>query len=69
MAWLWTDELAHLLIESDGVSADELIGWIERPIGIRIDDADDPVAVARRERGSEPSGPAGPDVDRGVDAA
>ena len=47
MAWLWTDELAHLLIEQDGADPELLIGWTERPIGIRVDDSDATIETAR----------------------
>jgi hypothetical protein len=46
MAWLWTDELARLLIEEDGVDADLLIGWTDRPVAVRSDESDE-LAAAR----------------------
>lgn len=48
MAWLWTDELARLLIEQDGADPALLIGWTERPVGVRVDDPDSTLETARR---------------------
>ena len=48
MTWLWTDTLAALLVEHDGVSPERLAAWAERPIGYRIDEGVDPLALARR---------------------
>lgn len=47
MAWLWTDELAHLLIEQDGTDPNLLTGWTERPVAIRVEDADPAIETAR----------------------
>jgi len=47
MAWLWTDELAHLLIEQDGADPNLLVGWTERPVAIRVDDTDPAIETAR----------------------
>ncbi len=59
MAWLWTDTLAALLVEHDQVPAEQLAAWVERPIGYRLDEGQDPLGLARRilmERGDDAGG-------------
>jgi hypothetical protein len=58
MNWLWTDGLAALLIEHDGVAAGELLGWLNRPTAHRLLEGQDPLAAARLLRAEE-SGLAG----------
>jgi hypothetical protein len=59
MAWLWTDTLAALLVEADGVAPETVAAWVERPVGYRIDDGGDPLVFARRVLlGLEEPGPA-----------
>lgn len=48
MAWLWTDDLAHLLIEQDGADPELFVGWTERPVGIRVDEPAASIETARR---------------------
>ncbi len=48
MAWLWTDTLAALLVEHDRVPAERLATWVDRPIGYRIEEGQDPLTLARR---------------------
>ncbi len=36
MAWLWTDTLAALLMEHDGVAPADLAGWVTRPMAYRV---------------------------------
>ena len=48
MTWLWTDTLAALLLEHDGVEAELVSAWVERPIGYRLEDGQDPLGLARR---------------------
>jgi hypothetical protein len=37
VAWFWTDELARVLIERDGVDPQRLSDWITAPIAHRSD--------------------------------
>ena len=48
MAWLWTDTLAALLVEHDGVPAEQVARWVRRPVGYRIEEGQDPLTLARR---------------------
>lgn len=48
MAWLWTDDLAYLLIEHDGADPELFEGWTERPVGIRVEEPAAPIETARR---------------------
>ena len=48
MTWLWTDTLAALLFEHDGVPFATLVDWVERPVGVRIQPPDDILSLARR---------------------
>ena len=48
MAWLWTDTLAALLAEHDHVPVEQLAAWVERPIGYRLEEGQDPLSLARR---------------------
>ena len=48
MAWLWTDTLASLLVEHDGVAPESLAVWVLRPVAYRLDDEGDPLVLARR---------------------
>ncbi len=47
MTWLWTDELARLLIDRDGVSPERLARWVSRPVALRARDGE-PLQQARR---------------------
>ena len=47
VAWLWTDTLANLLMEHDAVAPDLLRGWIRDPVGYRLGEGVDPLALAR----------------------
>jgi hypothetical protein len=48
VAWLWTDTLANLLMEHDGVAPELVRAWIQRPVGHRLTKGSDPLALARR---------------------
>lgn len=48
MAWLWTDTLAALLLEHDRVPEEWVAPWVRHPTAHRIEDGDDPLALARR---------------------
>ena len=45
MAWMWSDDLARLLIERGEASAPQLQDWLDRPVGLSSDS--DPVETAR----------------------
>ncbi len=45
MPWMWSDDLARLLIERGEASAPQLRDWLDRPIGLASES--DPVEVAR----------------------
>jgi hypothetical protein len=45
MPWMWSDDLARLLIERGEASAPQVQDWLERPIGFASES--DPVEVAR----------------------
>lgn len=47
MAWLWTDTLACLLMEHDAVAPELVRGWIRHPVGYRLGEGVDPLAMAR----------------------
>lgn len=47
VAWLWTDTLASLLAEHDGVPFERLAVWVHHPVGHRLDDGQDPLGLAR----------------------
>jgi hypothetical protein len=51
MAWLWTDDIARLLIELDGVDPAQLIGLTERPVGVWVDDTDPSMAAGQTVAG------------------
>jgi hypothetical protein len=53
MTWLWTDSLATLLVEHDGVAPGDLLGWLSRPTAYRVSDEQDPLATARSIRAEE----------------
>lgn len=48
MAWVWTDTLAELLMECDRVDPAVVERWKSRPHALRLEPADDPLALARR---------------------
>ncbi len=47
MTWLWTDDLARVLVEQDGVSPERLVRWVSRPVALRAGDGE-PLQQARR---------------------
>jgi hypothetical protein len=48
MAWLWTDTLAALLLEHDGVAPESVAAWVQRPSAYRLPDGCDPLSLARQ---------------------
>jgi hypothetical protein len=53
VAWLWTDNLAALLVEQDGVVPGDLLDWLSHPMAYRVSDGRDPLAAARELRAVE----------------
>ena len=47
VAWLWTDTLASLLVEHDGIAPEIVDPWVRRPVAYRLDDGGDPIVLAR----------------------
>ena len=47
MRWLWTDDLAALVVEADGIDPGQVADWLAAPVAYRVDEADDPLTVAR----------------------
>jgi hypothetical protein len=45
MQWMWSDDLARLLIERGEASATQLQDWLDRPVGLSSEA--DPVEAAR----------------------
>jgi hypothetical protein len=37
MAWFWSDDLARLLIERDGISPERVSAWLSGPVAHRSD--------------------------------
>jgi hypothetical protein len=48
MAWLWTDTLAALLLEHDGVAPESVAEWVRRPSAYRLPEGSDPLSLARQ---------------------
>jgi hypothetical protein len=48
VAWLWTDTLASLLVEHDGVAPEAVLRWMQHPVAYRLDEGIDPLTLARR---------------------
>jgi hypothetical protein len=53
MAWVWSDELAAVLIEHDGVASGMLADWIHRPRGHALPAGVAPLEFARLLLASE----------------
>jgi len=47
MAFLWTDTLAALLMEHDGIAPEQVEEWRVRPVAYRIGEGMDPLTLAR----------------------
>ena len=45
MPWMWSDDLARLLIERGEASVPQLREWLDRPVGLASES--DPVETAR----------------------
>lgn len=48
MEFVWSDELAMLLVEEDGEDLSELAGWCQRPVGHRLPDDLTPLLFGRQ---------------------
>lgn len=53
MPWAWTDDLARLLIEQEGRTAEEFVDWLSRPAAIRVPDDVEVIDAARTMAGDE----------------
>lgn len=45
MAWFWTDDLAHALLDAGMVEEASVRSWLDRPEGIAAPADSDPVAL------------------------
>lgn len=48
MAWLWSDDLARLLVEHGVADESTVAEWITTPIAFRVDDEEEPRSAAHR---------------------
>lgn len=48
MPFVWTDELARLLLSAGIASPEQVEGWLRRPVGLAVPDGVDPVEVGHR---------------------
>ncbi len=46
MPWMWTDELARLLLELGAADPRDLAAWLERPFAVAVPPGADPRQVA-----------------------
>ncbi len=53
MPWFWTDDLADLLIEHDGLRPESVTEWTARPSALAAPESVDPLDFARTLLGSE----------------
>jgi hypothetical protein len=47
MPWFWTDDLADLLIEHDGLSPGAVAGWTQRPAALAAPEGTEALEFAR----------------------
>ena len=47
LQFVWTDDLARLLIEEDGAGAEQLRTWLGSPVGYPLPDELSPLQFAR----------------------
>ena len=47
MPWFWTDDLADLLIEQEGVRPEALTDWKQRPVALSVPEHTEPLDFAR----------------------
>jgi hypothetical protein len=57
VAWLWSDSLAALLVESDRVAPARLAGWVERPVAYRAAEEEEAIDLARSLLSREETAP------------
>ena len=48
MEFVWSDDLARLLLNEEGVKVSQVRHWITTPIAYRLSDDLDPVSFARQ---------------------
>jgi hypothetical protein len=53
MPWFWTDDLADLLIEHDGLRPETVTDWTQRPAALSAPESADALDFARSLLGSE----------------
>jgi hypothetical protein len=53
MPWFWTDDLADLLVEHDGLSPESVVEWTARPAALAGPDGVDALEFARNLAGIE----------------
>ena len=47
MTFLWTDTLAALLMEHDGIAPERVARWRDHPVAYRLGEGMDPLVLAR----------------------
>ena len=57
MRWLWTDDLAALLVQADHVDPLLVADWVTAPFAYRAGETDDPLMVARSLLGGDDARP------------
>jgi len=53
MPWFWTDDLADLLIEHDGLGPETVAEWTQRPVAFSVPEGLEPLEFARSLIGVE----------------
>ena len=48
MVFVWSDDLALLLADAGDATVTQLQHWITSPVGYRLSEGEDPLALARR---------------------
>jgi hypothetical protein len=59
MAWIWTDDLARLLMDRRLVEEHLVREWLRRPTGVAVEADADPIEVALSALGIDPGGAVG----------
>jgi hypothetical protein len=47
MTWLWTDDIAQILLECGAAARPQVQDWIERPFAVHVPAGSDVVEVGR----------------------
>lgn len=48
MPWLWSDDVARMLLERELARQDEVGEWLSHPVALAIEESDDPVEIGLR---------------------